>query len=391
MKLPWNKGREASQEEIVIPEGRILLRVILLIVCVAITVLSLAYGLRTWLTAEGGVQKIIPVNDRQLSSCEDFTFVYDLGAGEASATVEKKALRALYTQAGREAYEIFSAECESDDCKGLWYLNGHINEPVTVEKALYQALELVQQSGSRYAYLAPIQEGYDALFAWGDAREAAEMDPGENEALRAFYAAAAAFARDPGKIDLVLLGKDTVCLSVSEDYMAFARENDIHRWIDFGWMKNAFTADYLAESLGAAGYTRGTLISSDGFIRHLDDREGKEFTFLLPFSRGGVEELRFDRPVSLVYLHDYPVEPDNGRYWTAGDGRVITGYLDVADGLCRSAVPEMLAGSATRGCAQIALQVAPLFIAGSLDASAAALLASREDIQIWTAQTVNGE
>ena len=391
MKLPWNKGRKASQEEIVIPEGRILLRVILLIVCVAITVLSLAYGLRTWLTAEGGVQKIIPVNDRQLSSCEDFTFVYDLGAGEASATVEKKALRALYTQAGREAYEIFSAECESDACKGLWYLNGHINEPVTVEKALYQALELVQQSGSRYAYLAPIQEGYDALFAWGDAREAAEMDPGENEALRAFYAEAAAFARDPGKIDLVLLGKDTVCLSVSEDYMAFARENDIHRWIDFGWMKNAFTADYLAESLAAAGYTRGTLISSDGFIRHLDEREGKEFTFLLPFSRGGVEELRFDRPVSLVYLHDYPVEPDNGRYWTAGDGRVITGYLDVADGLCRSAVPEMLAGSASRGCAQIALQVAPLFIADSLDASAAALLASREDIQIWTAQTANGE
>ena len=146
MKLPWNKGQKASQEEIVIPEGRILLRVILLIVCVAITVLSLAYGLRTWLTAEGGVQKIIPVNDRQLSSCEDFTFVYDLGAGEASATVEKKALRALYTQAGREAYEIFSAECESDACKGLWYLNGHINEPVTVEKALYQALELVQQS-----------------------------------------------------------------------------------------------------------------------------------------------------------------------------------------------------------------------------------------------------
>lgn len=391
MKLPWNKGRKASQEEIVIPEGRILLRVILLIVCVAITVLSLAYGLRTWLTAEGGVQKIIPVNDRQLSSCEDFTFVYDLGAGEASATVEKKALRALYTQAGREAYEIFSAECESDACKGLRYLNGHINEPVTVEKALYQALELVQQSGSRYAYLAPIQEGYDALFAWGDAREAAEMDPGENEALRAFYAAAAAFARDPGKIDLVLLGKDTVCLSVSEDYMAFARENDIHRWIDFGWMKNAFTADYLAESLGAAGYTRGTLISSDGFIRHLDDREGKEFTFLLPFSRGGVEELRFDRPVSLVYLHDYPVEPDNGRYWTAGNGRVITGYLDVADGLCRSAVPEMLAGSASRGCAQIALQVAPLFIADSLDASAAALLTSREDIQIWYEEAANGE
>ena len=391
MKLPWNKGQKASQEEIVIPEGRILLRVILLIVCVAITVLSLAYGLRTWLTAEGGVQKIIPVNDRQLSSCEDFTFVYDLGAGEASATVEKKALRALYTQAGREAYEIFSAECESDACKGLWYLNGHINEPVTVEKALYQALELVQQSGSRYAYLAPIQEGYDALFAWGDAREAAEMDPGENEALRAFYAAAAAFARDPGKIDLVLLGKDTVRLSVSEDYMAFARENDIHRWIDFGWMKNAFTADYLAESLAAAGYTRGTLISSDGFVRHLDEREGKEFTFLLPFSRGGVEELRFDRPVSLVYLHEYPVKPDGGQYWTAGDGRVITGYLDVADGLCRSAVPEMLAGSASRDCAQIALQVAPLFIADSLDASAAALLASREDIQIWYEEAANGE
>ena len=67
-----------------------------------------------------------------------------------------------------------------------------------------------------------------------------------------------------------MLGDNKVCLNVSDEYLAFLQENGVDSLIDFGWLKNAFVVDYLAEVMIARGYTLGAITSYDGYTRNFD-------------------------------------------------------------------------------------------------------------------------
>ena len=51
-------------------------------------------------------------------------------------------------------------------------------------------------------------------------------------------------------------------------------------------------------------------------------------------------------------------------------GEVRTGYLSTGDGRCKSAAHDLIAYSDRLGCAEIALQIAPIYVADALDATA---------------------
>lgn len=360
---------------ITLSDRRVRLRIALAAALVLIAAAAFAYGIHAAFSSEPGLQEITVQASGRLHCGGDFTLVCELGTGEASATKERRALRSVYSAAAVDAWRLFSVEAESDG-SNLSAVNAQVNEPVTVDPALYDALAALERSGTRYHYLGPVCELYGALFQCQSGAEAAELDPFVNDEQRAFCREAAAFASDPDAVSLELLGNSAVRLNVSDGYLRFAEENGTGRFLDLFWMKNAFIADYIAGLLLENGCTNGALISCDGFVRCL----GGSYSYALlrrcgnTVGPGGTADLT--GASSLAYLHDYPTGAgDEGNYFVRSDGTIRSPYIDPADGLCRAAVPELAAVSETRSCAALALALAPVFIADGLDEAALGALA----------------
>lgn len=374
---PNDRPTIQKTEHIALPEGKLTLRVVLLVAAIVVAIVSLAYGINAWVSTDAGVQEITALSG-EMNASADFTFYYNLGFGGVDATDERREVRTLYSEAVTDALELFSSDVESEEQVNLWYINQHPNEVITVADELYSALELLEESGMRYHYLAPLYGQYYALCNSANDQEAAQYDPRLNSAQAEFFAEAAAFARDPESIRLELLGEDRVQLYVSDEYMDCAKANAVTSFIDFTWMKNAFIADYIAQKLIDAGYTRGALISDDGFMRCLDTETGTEYSFTFSHREGGtvynLATLHFSGDVSIAYLHDYPLEDGGGEYYMYSDGTMRSVFLDPEDGLDRSCVPELAAYSFESGCAALALRLAPVFISCALNMDALEVL-----------------
>lgn len=369
-------------KHIELSEEKIRLRTLLLVILIVIALASFGYGINTLFSAEPGLQEITVLSPGGLNCGDDFTFYYNIGANGNSATAEFKAVRTLYSQAAVDAYQLFNADMEFDDCRNLWYINNHVNEEIAIAPALYDAFVLLEESGMRYHYLAPMYEMYFSLFHCEHDYETVDYDPYINEDLRQFYEETAFFTNDSDAIALELLGNNTIRLHVSDAYLSFAEENSITRFIDLFWLKNAFAADYIADILLENGYSSGTLISDDGFIRSLDDGTGNEYAFVFSHRDGAVVSdlftKNFSGTVSIVYLRDYPLSDGSG-YYVYEDGEIRSPFVDTADGLCKSSIPELAAFSTTLSCAETALKVAPIYISDTFDEDAIQALI-REDI-----------
>lgn len=372
-----------------LPENKLKLRTALVIALIVLAVASFAFGINSLVGADAGMAEITVLSG-EMNAGDDFTFYYNLGFGGADATDERREVRSLYSQAATDALEIFSSDVEAEGGGNLYYLNSRPNEDVAVDGALYSALEQLEGSGTRYHYLAPLYEQYYAMFNSASDAEAAEYDPRLNDAQAEFFSQIAAFASDSGEIALELLGDNKVRLHVSEEYMRFAEANGVTTFIDLTWMKNAFIADYIAQELIDAGYTHGALISDDGFMRCLDDETGAEYSFTFSHRDGttitNLSTLQFSGTVSIAYLHDYPLESGNsGGYYLYSDGTLRSAFLDTADGLDRSCVPELAAYSFEDGCAGLALRLAPVFISSDLDMNELAEL-EKDGITVYYTQ-----
>lgn len=372
-----------------LPENKLKLRTALVIALIVLAVASFAFGINSLVGTDAGMAEITVLSG-EMNAGDDFTFYYNLGFGGADATDERREVRSLYSQAATDALEIFSSDVEAEGGGNLYYLNSRPNEDVAVDGALYSALEQLEGSGTRYHYLAPLYEQYYAMFNSASDPEAAEYDPRLNDAQAEFFSQIAAFASDSGEIALELLGDNKVRLHVSEEYMRFAEANGVTTFIDLTWMKNAFIADYIAQELIDAGYTHGALISDDGFMRCLDDETGAEYSFTFSHRDGttitNLSTLQFSGTVSIAYLHDYPLESGNsGGYYLYSDGTLRSAFLDTADGLDRSCVPELAAYSFEDGCAGLALKLAPVFISSDLDMNELAEL-EKDGITVYYTQ-----
>lgn len=340
------------------------------------------FSLNGWLTSDAGWTEI-EVSTSDVSCAGDFTFLYPLGTN-GSPTVERKALIQTYTDACVAAYRLFTTDSDFEGVNNLRSLNLHPNEILTVDPALYRALGQIAESGDRSFYLAPLLEVYGNIFRCQDPAQTADYDPRQNSELRAWFEAVCAYANDPAQIDIQLLDGDRAQLYVSEEYLAFAQAEEIERFVDLGWMRNAFTADYLAEALHSAGYRIGTLSSGDGFMRNLDELSDADYAVnLLCRDDTGIyaaATLHYSGARAIVSLLDFPVsEADAGRFFVLDDGSIRTALLSPADGLCRAAVPNLTAYSDGAGCAEIALRLVPVYIADELDTAALAAL-SRDGI-----------
>lgn len=346
------------------------LRIIAAVLFLIIGVGALAYAFLQLFTPESGWQAIQAGDSGGPTCGDDFTLLYELGAGDQPLAAESRALTRAYTQACRAAFQLFHTVQSFEGVTNLCDVNARPNEAVTVDPALYAAFGAVEAAGDRTVYLGPVCARYGGVFTCQDDSQLADFDPWSSREVAEEYAAIAAYAADPAHVGVELLGENQVRLRVSEEYLACARQEGIERFLDFGWMKNAFVTDYLADTLIQAGFTRGILSSFDGFARCLDGREGSYTLNLYGWEEGRpivAGTTRYRGPMSVASLRAFPVtEGDWRRFRLPRDGRLRTPYLDVSDGRSRTAADSLVCYSPTHSCAQLAMKAAPAFIADSL-------------------------
>lgn len=331
---------------------------------------ALAYAFVHLLTPDAGWQTIQAGTSDGPTCGDDFTFLYELGAGDQLSAAENRALTLVYTQACRTAFQLFHTVQSFEGVTNLYDVSARPNEAVTVDPALYAAFEAVEAAGDRTVYLGPVCARYSGVFTCQDDSQLVDFDPWSSQEVGEEYAAVVAYAADPAHVGVELLGENQVRLRVSEEYLAYARQEGIERFLDFGWMKNAFVADYLADMLVQAGFTRGILSSYDGFARCLDGREGDYTLNLYSWKEGRpivTGTTQYQGPMSVVSLRAFPVtEGDRQRFYQLRNGQMRTFYLDVSDGRSRTAADCLVCYSQTHSCAQLAMKAAPAFIADSL-------------------------
>ncbi|MDE6363916.1 MAG: hypothetical protein K2L86_06580 [Lachnospiraceae bacterium] len=356
------------------PKSRLILTILLIVVGVG----ALGYSLIAYLTADTGWTTIEAASS-ELNCSDELIFQYHIGTGELSATAEKKAVSALYTETTAKAYQLFHTSMLFDGVKNLYYINQHPNEEIVVDEVLYKAFSLLEKYGNRMIYLAPIYIQYNNLFGCNDDAETVEFDPYQNEEMAAYFAELSAFARNEHAVQIELLGENRIKLFVSEEYLAYASEEGISDFIDFYWMANAFIVDYIADTMKDNGFVSGSISSYDGFVRNLDDFSSSEYAFNL-FNRVGnvVHQagiMRYNQTMSIVFLRDYPANSlDWQHYYEFQNGVVRTAYIDVTDGFSKSAVHNLVAYAAEHSCAEILMQVIPVYIADFFDAKNLSLL-----------------
>lgn len=388
MKKKGNADRPTLPpvQKIELSEEKKTLRLVLAAVLLVIGAAAIIVGLLSMLNTGSGWQEV--QGSASGTNCAgDFVLMYDFSDAQPSPTAANKQLSTLYSQATEDAYRLFSAELQEDGLVNVAYLNGHLNETVTVDPALYKAFSILARYDSRYVYLAPAYAEYDRVFMAESDAEARRYDPAQNGELREYLAEIARFANDPQMVNLEMLADNQVRLTLSPEYRQFLEENEIETVLDFGWMKNAFIADFLAETLETAGFSNGYLSSYDGFTRNLDSR-GNEYSFNL-FARDGSTvslpaRMQYSGPMSIVFLRDYPMaEQDKWHYYAFESGEIVTTFLDTADAMSKSACSGLVSYSGTMGCGEILAQTAPAFISDTLDLGLVDSLKARKLYSIW--------
>lgn len=361
-------------ERIELPEGISRVRVILMVAALLIGVGAIVYGLVSAVTTDSGWQRIQSnTNDGQTCAGE-FVFNAQLGRSGVAASVEARQLTTLYTELTDKAYRVFDEQQQHLGYANVFYINANVNREIEVDPWLYRAFEQLARSGSRALFLAPVYDEWRNVFAAESDAEAVNYDPYLNAEKASELREICTYVNDPAQVDLVLLGDNRVRLAVSEEYRQYAAENGIDRFIDFFLMKNAFIADILADAIIEAGYPVGSLTSYDGFTRNFDV-SGEEYGYTLLDQQEGkvydMGQMLYHEPRAIVMLRSYALGTlDALHYYHAGDGVMRVPYIRTDDGLCHSAVPNLVGYSATEGCAAILLKLLPVYTAEQLDDSA---------------------
>lgn len=361
------------------------LRMFLIIVLLAIGVVAITTGIVALLNTAPGWQEVT-VSTQERNCGANFIFQYHFSDAGASATELNKKVNSVYDAAAVKAYWLFTPDEASEEYKNIYYINHHPDEVITVDPVLYQAFQKLEAAGNRYLYLGPAYAEYNSLFFNQDNHQVQELDPAVNEENRAYVETVAGFALDETHVNLELLGNNQVKLTLSQAYKDFAKAYEIDCFIDFHYMANAFIVDYFAQELIAEGLTHGYIVSVDGYTRNLwnggDTFQMNLFdlkdTTIYPVGTFG-----YTGPMSIVALRDFPIAASDVYYREGADKTILHPYLSLQTGKPKASTHALVGTSKTASCADILLQLQPLYIADSLSASDLTALKA-EDIQcIW--------
>ena len=343
--------------------------VIVLLLALGVTLIATTVG--QLLVTQPGWETIQADAGVEESCAGEFAFLYLLGDGDQAANLEQREVTRIYSQAAKEAFQIFHEEKAFDGVHNVAYLNQHPNEEVEIPRALYEAFALLEKYNNRALYLAPLYREYIGMFLSGQDWAAQTYDPEQDAEQAAYFAEVLSFTNDNSAVKLELLGNNRVQLQVSDAYLQFASDKEITTFIDFYWMKNAFIVDYLAQQMTEAGYTKGAISSFDGFSRNLD-ASNRDYQLNI-FDRVGNGTYRagvmnYTGALSTVALRNYPMSDLAVQlYYQWENGSITSCHIDPADGRSKSAINDLIGYSGVLGCSEILLKMYPVYVADNLN------------------------
>lgn len=328
------------KQRVELSSEKLALRVALLGIAILVASLAFTSVFNGLVSAKSGWQQISPENT-QSAGYQDFLLCYNIGQTELSAKNEVKALSKLYG----ETMDSASRALDNSPQEGfvnLYDLNSQPNTAVSVDPLLYQAFQTIEESGSRMVYFAPLMANYRSLFACADDDTAAQFDPEKSWEMARFAEEIAAFALDPEAVQVKLLPENTLRLEVSPEYLDYAEENELERFVDLGLLRNAFLCDAVTQALEAQGFVNGYLTSFDGFTRALCQEEFGLNVF--DFQEGQslqVDTALYQGPCVVVSCRSFPIlELDQVNYYSYAGGEVRPPYFG-EDGLLHAACPSL--------------------------------------------------
>lgn len=332
-------------------------RIVAAVVLVVIGALAIANGLIALFNTGNGWQSV-EVSTNEANCAKEFQLRYYFESGDKAL---QRQVKAIYTEACVKAYQLFQVDVGSEDYENVYDINHNVNTPMTVDPLLYQAFEKLE--GTRYLYLGSLYAYYNNMIFNTTQNYLPQIDPVVNEEAKAYVERLAHWGTDPQAVTLELLGENRIQLTVSPEYQAFARENEIENFIDFRYMTNAFIVDYIAGQLQQQGYTRCVISSVDGYTRNLDTNTTYEYNIFqcVENTVSPVGVMQYQGPVSMVFLKDYPLSSGDMYYGVSGDHRVHT-YVDGEDGMYRTSISELVGYSYEDSCVDVLLAMLPSFI-----------------------------
>lgn len=338
-------------------------RLIAAVIFLVISAVSLGYAVSILTGTDKGWQ-FISASGNGAEYAAQFALAYELGALDKSARSENREIRQIYSEACLKAGRAFDAYVVSPG--NIRVLNDSPNEVVELDSALYDALELLEQYGDRTVYLGPAFRLYENVFSCTEDWQLEDFDPQYNEELGKLFDRIAAYARDADSVRVELLGENRARLYMSEEYLAFLEYEELGGALDFGWMKNAFITDFIADSLVSAGYARGSISSYDGYARNMDGSSGTMYSLnIFDYTDGAaiqVARLDYQGAMTFVSYRDFPVNAmDSQRIYVAADGERKTMYLSLEDGLPCAGADSLTVYSDMLGCAETMLLSLPVF------------------------------
>lgn len=353
------------KERVELDERGIPLRLLLVGIAILIAALAFSSAISNLLTVPGGWQEIEAANPKT-GIAQQFVLNYNIGQAGMSANAELKSVSAVYTDALEDAYRVLS-NVEVEHYTNLCTLNRHPNETLTVDEILYDALTRMEESGSRQLYYAPVWEQYQSLFGCSSDEEAEKFDPSRSPDVAAFALEIAKYAADPASVQVQLLGNQQVRLEVSPEYLAYAEENGVESFVDFGMLLNAFLCDAAADALAERGHTNGFVSSLNGFSRVLAQ---EEFGLNLLDRENGkpvsVGSAHYPGPATVVVFRSFQAqEQEADNYFTYSDGTVIAPYIG-ADAMPHSAASGLIAGAREGSAADLAIAAYSAFTSDSI-------------------------
>ena len=381
-----NRPRVKAVKQIEVSEKHVKLRVALLIVCITVAIIAFAVFLFNLLNTAPG-WRIIETEGDSYDLGSEFVFNYDLGRNGKNATEELRHLQAVYRNASALAYRLFDAGTTYDGYGNLASVNQSKGATVQVNAELYAAFSVLEEMGSRLLYLGPVYAEYENNFFGESPYPMDDMDPYHNGEFAAHLQKLSDYAKDPSHVSLVLLGNNTVRLELSEEYSAYLAANSLDAPLHFGWMRNAFAVDLMAEKLIAAGHTSGYLASYDGFTRNLD-ASGMEYSVNI-FDRVGetvypAARVSYTTATAFVYLRDYPLSrQDISHYHALFAGGTVHPYVDIETGLYKTALHNVVSYSHTESCAEVLLSIAPYFIGENFNPADVTTLTDGGIYTVW--------
>ena len=346
--------------KIELSEKHFALRVVLMLILFLLGIGGIGYAMKELLSTPAGWTIIETEKGSFADGAEEFIFRYLLGGNGLNATLERKRVTKCYSAAMRRAYELFQADEEVEGIYNLAYINSHAGEEIQLEEALWQALEIALQDRGRAIYLGPVYNCYASIFHSTQDWEAQEVDPVRNRELAEECRKYISYVNDPGQIELRLLEDNRVELVVSPEFRKYVEGNWEERYLDFGWMKNAFVVDYVAGQLTEEGYTEGILISGDGFCRDLrENREEQSYRIQEEQGQESTEEKRltYRGPLSLISLNNFPaLNTDIQRFYQYEDGDLRGPYVNPGNGLSKSEPDTLVIWSGEASCSRLLLE-----------------------------------